>query len=116
MRDFFKTSGLTQSGMSDARQSARWKNRVVGGLLCRTTFPVLPRSEEWHPIYIKDLSRSGAAFIHSEQLYPLERIRILVTDDRSSRLLRNDCLRTMEVVRCRRVEDNCFEVGARFVE
>lgn len=116
LHDFFKCSGLTQSSIADNRRSARWQNRVVAGLLYRTMFPVLPRSEGWHPIYIKDVSRSGAAFMHSEQLYPLERMRILMIDDRSSRLLRNECLRTIEVIRCRRVESNCFEIGSCFVE
>ena len=116
LRDFFKSSGLMQSSVSDNRRAARWQNRVRAGLLYRTTFPVLPRSEGWHPIFIKDVSRSGAAFIHSEQLYPLERIRILMIDDRSSRLLRNECLRTIEVVRCKRVENNCFEIGSCFVK
>ena len=114
--DFFKVSGMAGSGALDKRRAARWKNRVRAGLLDRTTFSVLPRSAGWHSIYIKDLSRSGAAFLHSEQLYPLERIRILMIDDRSLRLLRNDCLRTVEVVRCRRIEDKCFEVGTCFVE
>ena len=113
--DFFEISGMAGSSAFDKRRAARWKNRVLAGLLYRTTFPVLPRSEGWHPVYIKDLSRNGAAFIHFEQLYPLERLRILVIDDRSSRLLQNDCLRTAEVVRCRRVQDKCFEVGARFI-
>lgn len=116
LRDFFKVSGLTQSTVSDKRRSARWKNRVVAGLLYRTTFPVLPRNEEWHPIYIKDVSRSGAAFLHGEQLYPLERVRILMIDDRSSRLLQNECLQTMKVIWCKRIEGNCFEIGAAFVD
>jgi PilZ domain-containing protein len=114
--DFFDISGMAASSEFDNRRAARWKNRVLAGLLYRTTFSVLPRSEGWHPIYIKDLSHSGAAFIHSEQLYPLERMRILMIDDRSSRLLQNDCLRTAEVVWCRRVQDKCFEVGARFID
>ena len=116
LSNFFEISGLSQSSAGDKRLSARWKNRTVAGLLYRTTFPVLPRSEEWHPIYLKDLSRTGAGFVHSEQLYPLERMRILLIDERSSRLLRNNCLRTVEVVRCRRVQDKCFEVGVRFVD
>ena len=114
--DFFEISGLACSSTFDKRRAARWKNRALAGLLYRTTFPVLPRGEGWHPIYIKDLSRSGAAFVHSEQLFPLERMRILVIDDRSSRLLQNHCLRTMEIVWCKRVQDKCFEVGSRFID
>lgn len=114
--DFFDFSGMACSSAFDNRRAARWKNRALAGLLYRTTFPVLSRPEGWYPIYIKDLSRSGTAFVHSEQLYPLERMRILVIDDRSSRLLRNNCLRTVEVVWCKRVQGKCFEVGSRFVD
>ena len=114
--DFFEVSGLVGSSPDDNRRAARWRNRVRAGLLCRETFPVLPRSDEWYPVYIKDLSHSGAAFIHSEQLFPLERMSLLLIDERSSRLLQNNCLQTMEVVWCKRVQANCYEVGGRFID
>ncbi len=106
--EFFKVSGLAESSVADGRHAARWQNRVLAGLLYRTTLPALPRSEGWHPIYVKDLSRSGAAFVHNEQMFPLERMSILMIDDCSSRLLRNDCLRTVAVVWCKRVQYKCF--------
>ena len=113
--DFFNQTGPTGSDESEKRQFPRWKNRVVAGLLQGETFAVLPRKSQWHPIYVKDLSRGGAAFLHVEQLYPLERMRLLFIDDVSSRLLQNDCLREFEVSWCRRVQANCYEVGAQFV-
>jgi hypothetical protein len=113
--EFLCQSGLTGSGESDRRQFSRWRNPTLAGLLHCETFPVIPRDQQWHPIYIKDLSFSGAVFINSEQLYPLEQMRLLFVDDVSSRLLRKDCFRTIEVVRCKRVQANCYEVAARFV-
>ena len=114
--DFFNVSGMTGSSPSEKRRAPRWKNRALAGLEYRSTFPVLPRNEAWHPIYIKDLSRVGAAFVHSEQLYPLEQLQILFIDDRSAQLLQNDCLRTVEIVWCKRIQGKCFEVGCRFIE
>lgn len=114
--DFFQVSGLSTSGAVEKRRAARWKNRALAGLLYRTTFPVLPRSEGWHPIYTKDISQTGVAFIHWEQLFPLERMRILMIDDNSARLLQNACLRTLEVVWCKREQEKCFQVGSRFVD
>ncbi len=114
--DFFEVSGLSTSSAVDKRRAARWKNRVVAGLLYRTTFPVLPRSEEWNPVYIKDLSHTGAAFVHREQLFPLERMSLLLIDDRSTRLLQSNCLQTTEIVWCKRVQAKCYEVGAHFID
>ncbi len=114
--DFFEVSGLVGSSPDDKRRAARWKNRVVAGLLSRTTFPVLPRNEEWMPVYIKDLSRTGAGFVHREQLFPLERMSLLLIDDRSAKLLQHNCMQTMEIVWCTRVQAKCYEVGARFID
>lgn len=88
--DFFDQVGPTGSDPTERRQFPRWKNRSLAGLLHCETFPVIPRNRQWFPIYLKDVSRGGVAFIHSEQLYPLERMRLLFIDDVSSRLLRKD--------------------------
>lgn len=113
--DFFSKSGPTQGADVEKRQFPRWNNRSLAGLLYRETFPVLPRVEQWHPICLKDVSRGGAAFIHSEQLYPLERMRILFIDEISTRLLQDYYLRAVEVVWCHCVQTKCYEVGVRFV-
>jgi len=113
--DFFHQTGPTGSDSEERRQFPRWKNRVLAGLQQRETFPVIARLEQWHSVFLKDISRGGVAFIHSEQLYPLERMRLLLIDELSSRLLQKDCLRTIEVSWCRRVQMRCFEIGARFV-
>ena len=113
--DFFDHSGPMGSIPSDKRQFPRWKNRALAGLFQCETFPVIPRGNQWHPVYLKDVSRGGAAFIHSEQLYPLEQMRLLFIDDVSARLLQKECLRTIEVIRCVRVQAKCYEVGVRFI-
>jgi hypothetical protein len=114
--DFFKETGPALGDAGEKRQFPRWKNRTLAGLLYRETFSVIPRAEEWHPIYLKDVSRGGAAFIHCEQLFPLERMRLLFIDDVSSRLLQNCYLRAAEVAWCRYVQGKCYEVGVQFVE
>ena len=114
-RDFFEKSGLVQGDMDEIRKFPRWNNRTLTGILYRETFPVLPRAKQWHPVYLKDLSRGGAAFIHSEQLYPLERMRMLFIDDVSSRLLQDYYLRAIEIVWCHHIQAKCYEVGVRFV-
>lgn len=112
---FFDESGLAGGDGGDNRRFPRWRNRVLAGLFCQSTFPALCRSEQWHPIYLKDVSQGGVALIHSAQLYPLERIRILLVDDHCSLLLRNCYLRAAEVRWCRRIQAKCYEIGACFV-
>ena len=69
--------------------------------------PALNRSTQPHRIYIKDVSRSSVAFLHSEQLYPRESLRITFIDGR---------VRRAEVYCCRRHQDNCFEVVVKFAD
>ena len=114
--DFFDCSGLVGGYTTDRRKFARWRNRALAGLLYSQTFPALPRSKQWFPVYLSDLSQSGVLFVHSEQLYPLERMHFLCVDDVSFRLLKNDHLHAIEVVWCSRVQANCYEVGARFID
>jgi hypothetical protein len=54
-----------------------------------------------------DLSRSGLRFLHGEQLFPLERMRVVLPDGKR---------RLIEVKWCRRVQDRCYEVGCTFTE
>ena len=116
--DFFQESGLVRAELPEKRRHLRWKNRTTAGLFYQQTYAALPRPEQWHPIYLKDLSRSGVAFIHYEQLFPLERLRICFLDDMSVRLLPKDkeMIRDVEVAHCRFVQPNCFEVGVRFID
>ena len=71
----------------------------------QSTLPSRPRDEHTCAVYPVSISRGGLAFLHSEALYPCEKFRIQFPDGRSCEI---------EVARCRRVGDRCFEVGARF--
>jgi len=54
--------------------------------------------------YTKDVSRQGVGFLSPVQLLPKERVKLRLPTAELS----------LEVARCRRVENGCFEVGARF--
>ena len=66
---------------------------------------VLTRGEERLGSFTKDVSRQGVGFLCPVQLMPLERVRLRLP---SAEL-------NLEVARCRRIADDCFECGARFV-
>jgi hypothetical protein len=57
-------------------------------------------------IYTKDVSRHGIGFLAPTQLLPKERIYMRLPG--ASELL-------LEVTRCLRIDDGCFDSGARFV-
>jgi len=105
--DFFERTGRLATLPGDKRRYPRHYLRVAAALQHRQTFPALPRAAAWHKVYTKDISRCGLAFLHSQQLFPRERMRIILPDGQS---------RIVEVLRCRRIQRRCYEVGARMVE
>jgi hypothetical protein len=64
--------------------------------------PAVPRRPEEHVVYMKDISRGGAGFLHAAAVYPGERARLWLPTG------------TVEctVVRCRRHHESCYEIGA----
>ncbi len=65
---------------------------------------VLKRGRTMLGTLTKDVSRQGVAFLSPVALLPKERIKLRVP---AAEL-------TLEVNRCRRVSQNCFECGAKF--
>jgi hypothetical protein len=65
---------------------------------------VMLRGDATLAAYTKDVSRQGIGFLSPVQLLPKERIRLRVPKAQLS----------LEIARCRRVDQGCFECGARF--
>jgi hypothetical protein len=103
---YFERRGQIPSDPDDRRRYPRSHLPACAGLRHCRSLPALPRDTAWHMVYTKDVSRTGLAFLHSEQLFPAEQVTILLLDGR---------WRAVEVVRCRRVQDGCFDIGAVFI-
>ena len=103
--DFFSRHGMTPTCPNDRRRFRRVYFRGTASLEYRQSFPACPRSRARYRVCTKDLSRGGLAFLHSEQLFPRERMSIVLPDGKAH---------DIEVVRCRRIEPRCFEIGAVF--
>ncbi len=103
--DFFEKSGPVQGTMSERRRFLRLNLRSAAVLQYRQTFPSLPRPALFYTVYTKDISRSGVAFLHGEQLYPSEQMILVLPDGKP---------RVIQVVRCHRIGPSCFEIGAHF--
>lgn len=102
--DFFDRRGANAVKHDDRRQFTRSHYPMNALLQIERALPCIPRERRLYRVYTKDLSRSGISFLHEEQLYPCERLRLWF----SSSLL--NCT----VVRCRRHNERCYEIGATF--
>jgi hypothetical protein len=100
-------TGLLPAKHDEQRRHPRYHYRVCAALEHRQTFPSLPRPQQWHLVFTKDLSRGGLGFLHSEQLFPCERLRVM---------LPWKGIKLMEIVTCIRIHERCFQTGARFLE
>jgi hypothetical protein len=91
---------------NDQRRFRRQPVFCAAALQHVTTIKALPRAVEWHKVVLLNVGRGGVGFLHSRQLYPSERLQLIFPDLRP---------RYIEVVRCRKLGSQCFEVGAQFV-
>ncbi len=76
------------------------KNKAA--MQCHSTLPRLKRDASWHSVYVTNLSRDGLGILHSEALYPREKISLIMLSGKKIDL---------EVICCRRVNTRCFEIG-----
>jgi PilZ domain len=96
--EFFAARGVAGAHYETRRQFHRMHMRETGILL---------RGVDRHGIYTKDVSPMGVGFLSPVQVFPCERIRLLLHDQTKLDL---------ELRRCRRIEVDCYECGAVFVD
>jgi hypothetical protein len=105
--EFFSKSGPVPSRWDDARRFPRfaYRARVKG-----TVYPN-SGSKNKHPVecllLTRDVSRGGMNLLHTEQLFPQQRIDVVLKDG---------SVRPVEVVWCRRLAHRCYSLGCRFIK
>lgn len=117
MEGFFEAEESQSTVTDDKRQFSRWHFHNLGALECLESTQALNRTVGWQRVYTKDISLGGLAFLHSEQLFPMEQMRILLPPKTIEPLFKDrkqQCI--IEVTRCHQWGDQCYEVGARFVD
>src|SRR5262245_35698752 len=97
MPDFFEHHGAVPSRPGCRRAYHRFYLRGKG---------ILQRQGIYMGVYTADASRQGLRFLSPVQLLPNERCRIRLPKTKEFQI---------EIVRCRRVCDGCYECGAMFV-
>ena len=101
-KDSLGQRGVIPSIPGDQRRFVRHHFRDWAVLECDETFPSIPREHTMAQVLTRDISRSGIAFLHSDQLFPGERISLWLSVGK----------RSFVVQRCVQHNENCFEIGA----
>jgi hypothetical protein len=90
--------GLTFTAPGDRRRHPRfyfWRRAIL-----------LRAADCTYAAYTLNLSKSGLRVLSPEQLFPCERVQLMLEADKEFML---------EIRRCRRLAENCYECGAKFV-
>jgi hypothetical protein len=97
LRDFFERVGPmpAQHGCRRAYQRFYIRGKAI-----------LWHKESYLGVYTVDASRQGLCFLSPVQMFPKERCRIRLPKTKEFQI---------QIVRCRRVDDGCYECGAMFV-
>ncbi len=97
LRDFFDLAGPVpaQPGCRRAYQRFYLRGKAI-----------LRHHETFLGVYTVDASRQGLCFLSPIQMFPKARCRIRLPKTKEFQI---------QIVRCRRIDDGCFECGAVFV-
>jgi len=94
--DFFDYRGRVSTSFNSRRQFHRFYLRQRA---------VAVKNGVLYPVCTKDLSRRGIGFYCGRQLFPRDQVRLL---------LPNEKFLEVTIVRCLRINENCYECGTEF--
>lgn len=103
--DRLRSYGQMVDSHLDQRRYPRKTCHTHAALQSRKTLPAIRRKTVWSRILLQNISRCGAGFLHSEQLFPDEEALIVFP---------NGTQRILKVMRCLRLGPKCFEIGGEF--
>jgi hypothetical protein len=105
--DVFAQAHAPRSRWDEARRFPRFEVRSE---IEATIYPREASSDQEPTrtsVMMRDLSRGGMNVLYVEQLYPGQRIDVV---------LHNGARRAVEVIWCRRMAHRCYTIGCRFVK
>lgn len=103
--DFFTEHGEGNQFVGDVRQHRRLKARSYGVAWIGQAWAAVERPAGPLGIYTRDFSQRGCGLLAPVEIYPEEVIRVVLPT----------FWMTLQVVRCRRVNGNCYDVGSALV-
>ena len=104
--DVFPRPKVEGGRTDEARRFPRFEVRAEIEATIYPRFASSDQEPELCSVMMRDLSRGGMNVLHVEQLYPGQRIEVL---------LHNGTRRAVEVMWCRRLAHRCYTIGCRFV-
>jgi PilZ domain len=105
--DFFAKAGPLPASMEDLRRHPRFYYRACAEATIHPLGPIRQKSEAQCFLVTRDLSRGGLSLMHNEQLFPGQRLDIVLNGEPS---------RPAVVVWCRRVAAKRYLAGCRFMK
>ncbi len=104
---FFRVDpNMPKPTSDDRRRYPRMQLRQKAVMDLRQTLPAIKRDRAFHCIYVRDISRSGIGFLHADELFPGEECQLWLPQKQLN----------VNIVLCRRQNDRCYVIGARFVQ
>jgi hypothetical protein len=105
-KEFFGKAGGVPTSWDEGRRFPRFYYRAY---LQATIHPLRRTGGEPErcTILTRDLSRGGMSFLHVGQLFPGQRLDVVLNDGVE---------RSLEVLWCRRLRERCYLGGSRFVK
>lgn len=101
LADFFSVRGDSQIAQYEERKHIRIRARAKGAGFFESSLTNLNRDKAGIPIYTADFSRGGCGFLSAIQIFPTERLRLMLPT----------FWMQIEAVRCRKLGTKCYEVG-----
>jgi hypothetical protein len=104
--EFFELTGPLPTAWDEHRRFPRFYFRSCAELLI---YPLRGERDPEEPprfVLTRDLSRGGMSLVHTEQLFPTQRLEII---------LNGAAPRSLEVMWCRRWTHGRYVIGCRFV-
>jgi hypothetical protein len=102
--DYFSKHGPQGLSAEHKRRWGRIYYRTKAVIEFASSLPAIPRDPQQHAVLMRDISRSGAGFLHVEQLFPGEVVKLSLETG----------VKLAHVSRCIRHNERCFEVGVEF--
>ena len=111
LKAFYRESGYLPTTAVEYRTNARLRVRSDGDIKFTFTPAALTKNPEFRQVregkaLIKDLSKGGIGVLYHEQIFPEERFQLFF----QGRIIE------VTVVRCRRLNEACYEIGGRVIE
>src|SRR4051794_5450143 len=102
LEDFFEKEGPLPTSFEEVRQFPRFYFRSCADVVIHSLGRNQPPTHA--SVLTSDVSRSGMSLVHGGQLFPGQKIDIVL----------NGAVRHLEVMWCRRIDKGRYLVGCRF--